>query len=66
METILIIAVVSVIALFVIRELVTWYFKLNKIVEQNEEIIRLLGIIANEDEDDDTEDEKPQNIRFKK
>lgn len=38
-----------VIALFfLLRELFTWWLKQNKIVEQNNEIIRLLRKLANE------------------
>ncbi|HAQ21128.1 MAG TPA: hypothetical protein DCR40_18125 [Prolixibacteraceae bacterium] len=56
MEKILIIVVVSVfiaaILFLVLREVVTWYFKINKLVEQNDEIIRLLEVIAYEQDDE--------------
>ena len=38
----------GIILLFILRELLTWYLKQNKIVQQNDEIIRLLKRIANE------------------
>jgi hypothetical protein len=42
--------VVFVIAILVLREVVTWYFKLNRITRQNAEIIRLLSKLAHEPE----------------
>jgi len=42
--------VVFVIAILVLREVVTWYFKINRITKQNTEIIRLLSKLANEPE----------------
>lgn len=38
------------IALVLTRELWTWFFKLNKLTSQNQEIIRLLRKLANEPE----------------
>jgi len=32
---------------FAIRHIICWYFKLNKLVEQNEKIIELLSTIVN-------------------
>ena len=49
MENVTIIILV-VIVLLVTRELWTWYLKLDKITNQNTEIIRLLSKLANEPE----------------
>ncbi len=38
----------SLAVLFVVREIVTWYFKQNELVKQNEEIIELLTKIEGE------------------
>jgi len=40
------IIVLVIAAFFALREVITWYFKQNKIVEQNEKIIWLLHQIA--------------------
>ncbi|HBL77748.1 MAG: hypothetical protein A2W90_02425 [Bacteroidetes bacterium GWF2_42_66] len=42
------IIIVAILLFILFRELFTWYLKQNKIVEQNDEIIRLLKKIANE------------------
>ena len=42
--------IVFIIAILVLREVVTWYFKINRITKQNTEIIRLLSKLANEPE----------------
>lgn len=42
--------VIVFIILFITRELWTWFLKINKMVKQNDEIIRLLSEIANEPE----------------
>jgi hypothetical protein len=45
----LIIILVLVIIFFICRELICWYYKINKMVSNQEEIIRLLKKIAEED-----------------
>lgn len=37
-----------IIVFLILREVFTWYIKQNKIVQQNDEIIRLLKKLANE------------------
>jgi len=48
------IVLAAVVGFFLVRELVTWYSKQNKLVEQNIEIIRLLRRLANESEVQET------------
>lgn len=52
--------VIGIIVLFfLLREVFTWYIKQNKIVKQNDEIIRLLRKLANEPDE-------PMQTLFKK
>jgi predicted PurR-regulated permease PerM len=56
--TTIVIAVVAVIIFFlIIREIVTWYWKLNKITSQLEDISNLLGLLLVYQ----TTDRKPQD-----
>ena len=56
--TIIVIAAITLIVLLICREVVTWYFKLNKIVNLLESMnLKLRGILEQGDNDDD-EDEK--------
>ena len=48
----LIIILVLVIVFFICRELICWYYKINKMVSNQEEIIRILKKIAGEDKND--------------
>jgi len=48
MENELIIYIVIILLFFILREVFTWYIKQNKMVQQNDEIIRLLRKLANE------------------
>jgi len=48
LDPIWIILLVIVLCFTVVREIITWYFKQNQIVNQNNEIIRLLRKLANE------------------
>jgi hypothetical protein len=65
MEIILISVVVTLIVIAVIRELVTWYFKINRIVSQNDEIIRLLEVIAYEQEDEPKDEPELEIVETK-
>lgn len=47
--TILITLIVCVLVFLLCREIVCWYWKINKIASNQEEIIRLLKKIANEE-----------------
>lgn len=49
----LIIIAITILLIFLLREVVCWYFKINKQVEQNAEIIRLLKQIANANKNND-------------
>ena len=42
--------VLIAVVFLILREFWTWYFKLNNLVKQNDEIIKLLRKIANEPE----------------
>lgn len=44
----LMVVIALIIIFFVCRELICWYYKINKMVSNQEEIIRLLKKIANE------------------
>jgi len=44
--TLVIIIVVVVVVLLIIREIVTWYWKLNKITNQLQDITHLLGLLV--------------------
>ena len=44
----LMIVIAFIIIFFICRELICWYYKINKMVSNQEEIIRLLKKIANE------------------
>lgn len=46
--TILMILLICIIVFIICRELICWYYKINKMVSNQEEIIRLLKKIANE------------------
>lgn len=46
--SVLIVLLICVIIFIVCRELLCWYYKINKMVSNQEEIIRLLKKIANE------------------
>lgn len=65
MKIILISVVISLIVIAVIRELVTWYFKINRIVAQNEEIIRLLEVIAYGQEDEQKDEPELEIVETK-
>lgn len=45
----LMVVIALIIIFFVCRELICWYYKINKMVSNQEEIIRLLKKIARED-----------------
>ena len=46
--SVLIVLLICVIIFIICRELLCWYYKINKMVSNQEEIIRLLKKIANE------------------
>lgn len=50
-SSVLIILVICVVIFIICRELICWYYKINKMVSNQEEIIRLLRKIAKEDND---------------
>ena len=52
MESVLTIIVISILAFLLLREAWCWYFKINTIVYQNSEIIRLLKKLAGERDED--------------
>jgi hypothetical protein len=49
-------AIVAVVLFIIMREVSCWYFKINKRVEQNDEVIRLLKVIAGEKPDEKESD----------
>lgn len=49
----LIIIAITILLIFLLREVVCWYFKINKQVEQNAEIIRLLKEVSSKLSDKD-------------
>ena len=58
--TFFLIVLICVIIFIAIRELLCWYYKINKMVSNQDEIIRLLKKIANET-DTDTKLNKDKN-----
>lgn len=46
--TILMVLIICIIVFIICRELICWYYKINKMVSNQDEIIRLLKKIANE------------------
>ena len=58
--TFFLIVLICVIIFIAIRELLCWYYKINKMVSNQDEIIRLLKKIANE-ADTDTKLNKDKN-----
>ena len=58
MGTFLLIALICILIFLAIRELVCWYYKINKMVANQSEIIRLLKKIADES------DLSPDNLKL--
>lgn len=64
---VLMVLLICVIIFIVCRELICWYYKINKMVSNQEEIIRLLKKIANKGENPDSPEKKETTIDpFKK